>query len=1198
MPEELKFSTKAMPGQLTVDEAEGIVEAFVAGIGNKDSVGDIVLPGAFSASLKRRKPRVVWGHNWNEPIGKVLDIYEVGPDDPRLPKKMKDARIGGLFARVQFNLKSERGREAFANIAFFGMEQEWSIGYKTITAAYDNSRQANLLREVELYEVSPVLHGANQLTGTISIKSDNPEDRVSSFKKSKWPMFDRQFAEMIKEEHPKIWDAGGNIKGDDQYTILTKIAEQGGVAQTEDQIKALELREAWVARHEGDFLLPGVIAQIKWLAIGSRGEGHMKDVVREAISKANKDEKAEASCPIATRDVAVNIKNRQNAIDTAAYGPLNPELPNDKYWAARADRWDVTPDEARKQTCGNCSAFLKTPRILDCIKQGLGNETGNDAMSVIDAGDLGYCESFDFKCASARTCDGWVSGGPVTEEKKGYGYGATETPYEDEPKGRGYGGYEREGSSDDDPMEELGRIAARMRMSDDEEPTERGQTNEAMGRRAVLARALANELRTPVRIRSISGNTVVFDVMDESEEPTTMRSSWHAENGRVMIGRPERVRVETVYVPETGDSGGNAYMGDEEFKAPIPPDAIPQERITGDVLRGRGPRRGNLERLLRYWRPIMRKPGGFRRCLVILADHPELYPLANICAWLHHETTGLWPNEGCHHPGMKNCRRKLRGVVRGSLISDSEFDNRLRRLDSKPDGKGMPDPFEWDSEKGDMGEVTEEDIAYANKVMNWFVGEEKDFMEYLAEEKNWMHEGDDEDGESYEHEWIKPTNAPATISGKKPGGCGCGCSGVGGKGSCMDDEKSLEDELIDLQAKVGRALNSRNADKISQAIRLLSEVVGEEAAGVAMQRKDDTVVLEAPIEDLFELREMIDPIVEHYALEAEVDEKGIHIHGLMTDGVEMALKTAIANFDDIQTKSLHGSESALDRFVSSFVNVDGKAFIPRDGDGDGFFSPAPKAPDKTPISKLPEAMAKVKDSELIFSLRKRPLGKRVGGRIQPVGTSKNTNDPLFKEQVDSYVELRRRGRSEDDLKKIAPKNVVELGESKFGSSNDVSSSVVARRAAKPSAEKPKPAKDSPEDFKKRFEEVNSLGQFKRHEPTMRILDDIDDALDNEDLDDKTRLDLLSAQIDIIENFDLPDNGVEQAAEFWSRIETAMDRADDLKVSDANSKKADELYERMLNIYEGIQQAWKTEYERSDWDEIFNIEPYVDLDPPD
>jgi hypothetical protein len=101
---------------------------------------------------------------------------------------------------------------------------------------------------------------------------------------------------------------------------------------------------------------------------------------------------------------------------------------------------------------------------------------------------------------------------------------------------------------------------------------------------------------------------------------------------------------------------------------------LPQELVTGDVLRGYGPRRGNLERLLRYWRPIMKKPGGFRRCRVILANHPELYPLNNICAWLHHETTGLWPNEGCHHPGMKNCRKKFRKLTNWT---DSQFASAL-----------------------------------------------------------------------------------------------------------------------------------------------------------------------------------------------------------------------------------------------------------------------------------------------------------------------------------------------------------------------------------------------------------------------------------------------------------------------------------------------------------------------------------------
>jgi HK97 family phage prohead protease len=106
---------------------------------------------------------------------------------------------------------------------------------------------------------------------------------VTSFQTSDWPMFDRRFAEMVKNDHPDIWDAGGNIKGDDQYTILTRIAEQGGAADTDDQVAALELREAWVARHRDNFRLAGVVAQMKWLAIGSRGEDYMKNLIREEI---------------------------------------------------------------------------------------------------------------------------------------------------------------------------------------------------------------------------------------------------------------------------------------------------------------------------------------------------------------------------------------------------------------------------------------------------------------------------------------------------------------------------------------------------------------------------------------------------------------------------------------------------------------------------------------------------------------------------------------------------------------------------------------------------------------------------------------------------------------------------------------------------------------------------------------------------
>lgn len=166
---------------------------------------------------------------------------------------------------------------------------------------------------------------------------------------------------------------------------------------------------------------------------------------------------------------------------------------------------------------------------------------------------------------------------------------------------------------------------------------------------------------------------------------------------------------------------------------------LPQERITGDVLRGYGPRRGNLERLLRYWRPIMRKPGGFRRCRVILANHPELYPLERICAWLHHETTGLWPNEGCHHPGMKNCRKKIRGVRAGSLLTNADFERRMRRL-ARDSGRKCRRVINLE-EKG-LGA----DLKYAMSVLSNFVEQEKDFCDFIRDESNWIHEVLDTDG--------------------------------------------------------------------------------------------------------------------------------------------------------------------------------------------------------------------------------------------------------------------------------------------------------------------------------------------------------------------------------------------------------------------------------------------------------------------
>ena len=129
--------------------------------------------------------------------------------------------------------------------------------------------------------------------------------------------------------------------------------------------------------------------------------------------------KAANKCPEATQSIAVNLRNRGNAIKTAMYGPLNPATANTDYWKKLAGEWDVDTAAAKNQRCGNCAMFIITPEMKSCINSGVTGGERQDEWNAIDAaGELGYCEAFDFKCASKRTCRAWVTGGPIRKNKK------------------------------------------------------------------------------------------------------------------------------------------------------------------------------------------------------------------------------------------------------------------------------------------------------------------------------------------------------------------------------------------------------------------------------------------------------------------------------------------------------------------------------------------------------------------------------------------------------------------------------------------------------------------------------------------------------------------------------------------------------------------------------------------------------------
>lgn len=181
LPKRLAFKTaESASGQMiALDEAEGIVTAIVSVTGTLDEVDDIIMPGAYTETLTKRRPKVCWAHSWEHPIGRVLYIEELMPGDDRLPKQTKDGapwprEAGALVATMQFNMRSTEGKDAFEAVRFYSEtgECEYSIGYNVPAGkSTRDNRGTRHIKSLDLYELSVVLFGAHTMTGTISIKA-------------------------------------------------------------------------------------------------------------------------------------------------------------------------------------------------------------------------------------------------------------------------------------------------------------------------------------------------------------------------------------------------------------------------------------------------------------------------------------------------------------------------------------------------------------------------------------------------------------------------------------------------------------------------------------------------------------------------------------------------------------------------------------------------------------------------------------------------------------------------------------------------------------------------------------------------------------------------------------------------------------------------------------------------------------------
>lgn len=175
--------------------------------GAKDQGDDVMMSGAFNASLESMKPKMLWQHRPDAVIG-VWD--EVAIDD-------KGLRVKGHF------IDTALGNEV-ATMVFSKAIDGLSIGYRTIESDYQGS--VRLLKSVELMEVSIVTFPMLQSATVDSVKA----------------------AGMTEVELQEFLRKSGMLDSDASKLIAGGYAELSGKAKEVTSIVDDELIEALKAR--------------------------------------------------------------------------------------------------------------------------------------------------------------------------------------------------------------------------------------------------------------------------------------------------------------------------------------------------------------------------------------------------------------------------------------------------------------------------------------------------------------------------------------------------------------------------------------------------------------------------------------------------------------------------------------------------------------------------------------------------------------------------------------------------------------------------------------------------------------------------------------------------------------------------------------------------------------------------------------
>ena len=144
--------------QIKASGEDGSVEGYGSVFGVRDNYDDVIVAGAFQASLAAHRaagtmPAMLWQHDATEPIGIWTEIVE----------DAKGLRMKGMLA-----LDTARGKEAYALLKM-GALNGLSIGFMSKKWSYEGDLR--ILAELDLWEVSMVTFPASEAARITSVKS-------------------------------------------------------------------------------------------------------------------------------------------------------------------------------------------------------------------------------------------------------------------------------------------------------------------------------------------------------------------------------------------------------------------------------------------------------------------------------------------------------------------------------------------------------------------------------------------------------------------------------------------------------------------------------------------------------------------------------------------------------------------------------------------------------------------------------------------------------------------------------------------------------------------------------------------------------------------------------------------------------------------------------------------------------------------